>query len=115
VDRVLNGMIDYFQRQAASNCIQNLPAQVVPGEALEFNLGAYDPLRLTGSAELSPGTRRIASCGIRCFVGAATTPVIVALKPLDHRGCRTAKFDSERTTAAFLDREARQATYTSSG
>ena len=53
---VLNGMIDYFQRQAPSNCIQNLPAQAVLGEAPEFDLGAYDPLQLTGSAELSPGT-----------------------------------------------------------
>ncbi len=52
----MNEMIDDFQRQAALNCIQNLPAQAVPGEALEFNLGAYDPLRLTGSAELSSGT-----------------------------------------------------------
>jgi hypothetical protein len=53
---VLIGMINCLERQAPSNCIQNFPAQVVLGEAPEFDLGAYDPLRLTGSAELSPGT-----------------------------------------------------------
>jgi hypothetical protein len=54
---VLDGTIHCLERQTPSNCIQNSPAQMVLDEVPEFDLGAYDPLRLTGSAELSRGIR----------------------------------------------------------